>query len=401
MSAIGAAPEQILEAARSLDAWGWARNWQGSDPYDGLNTSRLLTPLKGSWRGRQALMQVVKRSPVNLRPALGVRSGPNAAALAWVLSAYAAADLHPANEQRQRQTEILTRLLDLRLAGWDDPCWGYHYDMQSRFLHYTSTTPNVIATSFAAGALLDLYERDVDADLLDLAEGAGRFLVASITQTSDPPGAYFGYHVGDASPVHNANLHVAAVLARIAAHTGNAKWMAAAREGAVWSLARQRDDGSWPYGELSNLGWVDGFHTGYVLDSLQTCWDAGMDLDLEGPWRKGLAYWRSRMFLPDGTPRYFSTSTYPIDAQSVAQGMQTLARAAAHDPSCLEDTQRVFAYSQRCMRRRDGAYFFQRRRFWVNRVPHVRGANAEMLLGFARLIAAQNQSAQDRGQGAP
>jgi hypothetical protein len=384
--------ERTVQAARSLDAWGWARDWQGSDPYDGLNTTRVLTPLKGSWRGRQVLMQVVKRSPVNLRNVLKVRSGPNAAALAWILSAYSAADLHPAGLQRQRRDEILGRLLDLRLTSWDEPCWGYHYDMQSRFLHYTSTTPNVIATSFAAGALLDLYERTSDANLLDLAEGVGRFLISSITQTADPPGAYFGYHVGDASPVHNANLHVAAVLARISAQTSNAKWMAAARDGALWSVARQHKDGSWPYGELSNLGWVDGFHTGYVLDSLQTCWEAGMDLDLEGPWRKGLAYWRSRMFLPDGTPRYYSTSTYPVDAQSVAQGMQTFARAAAHDPSCLDDAERVFAYSQRRMHRRDGAYFFQRRRFWVNRVAHVRGANAEMLLGFARLIAAQQQA---------
>ncbi len=380
----------MLEAIRALEAWGARRGWAGSDPYDGLNTTRLLTPLKRHSRGRQALIQLVKRSPLDLRPLLGIRPAPNAAALAWVLSAYAQTDFLDPAEQAQRRRDVLGVLLALRSPGWDEPCWGYHFDMQSRVFFYPKTDPNAIATCYVGMALLDVVERDgPDPELLELAEGIGRFLVANVPQTPDPPGAFFGYLVGDRSPIHNSNLHVAALLARLSTHVDQPEWRAAAEEGVRWTVSRQRPDGSWPYGERPNLSWVDGFHSGYVLDSLLVCAEAGLDDGIEEAWRRGLAFWREHLFLDDGTPRYYSHSTHPIDAQCAAQGLQTLALAAARDPSCLAQAADVFDYTQRAMRRPDGAYVFQRRRRWVNRVPHVRGANAETFLGLARLLRAQ------------
>jgi hypothetical protein len=388
-SAPGTLADAVLEAIRSLDAWGVARDWMGSDPYDGLNTRRLLTPLKRHRRGRQALVQLVKRSPVNLRPLLGIDPGPNAAALAWVASAYAAADFMEPEEQERRLRRTIARIIGLRSPGLDEPCWGYHYDMQSRVFFYPKTDPNAIATTFVGMALLDARERLGDDSLLEMVHAVGRFLVAEVPQTEDPPGAFFGYLIGDRSPIHNSNLHVCAFLARAAGLLDEPGWLELAGRGAQWSLARQRRNGSWPYGERSNLAWVDGFHTGYVLDALRWCADMGVEGDCDGAWRRGLAYWREHLFLSDGTPRYYDDRTYPIDAQCVAQGLATFSVAAAHDPSCLVAAERVFVFAQRRMRRPDGSYQFQLRRRWANSVPHVRGANADILLGLGRLLAAQ------------
>jgi hypothetical protein len=41
------------------------------------------------------------------------------------------------------------------------------------------------------------------------------------------------------------------------------------------------------------------------------------------------------------------------------------------------------------MARGDGAYVFQRRQHWVNRVPHLRGGNADFVLGLGRLLRAE------------
>jgi hypothetical protein len=55
----------------------------------------------------------------------------------------------------------------------------------------------------------------------------------------------------------------------------------------------------------------------------------------------------------------------------------------------------VLAYAQRAMRRKDGAYVFQRRRHWVNPVAHLRGGNADLVLGLARLLRADSDRQDD------
>ncbi|KAF0234977.1 MAG: hypothetical protein FD167_4634, partial [bacterium] len=55
--------------------------WQGYDPYDGLNSS-LYPLIPDSKILRIALIQLVKRSPINFRPLLGIEKGENPKALA-------------------------------------------------------------------------------------------------------------------------------------------------------------------------------------------------------------------------------------------------------------------------------------------------------------------------------
>jgi hypothetical protein len=69
----------------------------------------------------------------------------------------------------------------------------------------------------------------------------------------------------------------------------------------------------------------------------------------------------------------------------VAQGIQTFALAGDVAHAC-----KVFDWSQRHMRRSDGAYVFQRRRRWANRTPHVRWTAAPMLTALAHLVESQS-----------
>jgi hypothetical protein len=173
---------------------------------------------------------------------------------------------------------------------------------------------------------------------------------------------------------------VCALLARLSGHTGDDRLRAAAAAGAAYTVAHQRPDGSWPYGELPHLDWVDNFHTGYVLECLWICRDTGE----AGPaLERGLDYYRDALFLEDGTPKYKPDSTYPVDSQCVAQAIQTFARTGL-----LEDAWRTFDFAQRRMRGRDGLFAFQRRRLWTNRTPHVRWTVAPMMLALAHLLEA-------------
>jgi hypothetical protein len=379
-----------IALARRLSHWVAERDWRGTDPYEGLNASRpLLSALKRTPLGRRLLIQSVKHSPVDLRPILGIRPSPNAASVAWVVSALARNGFLDPEEARGMLTDALRCLDGLRLPESPEPCWGYPFDVQSRVFFYSRRQPNTIATAFAGHALLDAHAFAGDDGLLDKARGAGRFFLRRVPQTGTREGAYFGYLPGDRTPIHNSNLLAASLLARLSAISSPDvdEFGSAAAAAVRYSTVRQRADGSWPYGETPALGWVDNFHTGYVLDALRRCVDAGVASEgAHAAWRRGIAHYRRTFFLPDGAPRYYANRLFPIDAQSVAQGMQTLSLAAPHDASSAQQAWIVFEFARRRMLRTDGLPIFQRRRLWSNRTPHFRWVVAPLLLALSHLL---------------
>lgn len=377
---------RVAETARALEQWGAARGWQGTDPYDGLNATRLVTPLRRGVLGRRVITQAVKRSPLDLRPLLGIPPGHSAAALAHVVAAYARGGFLAPEEQEARLSAAVAQLDAERSSAFEEAAWGYHFPVQTRVLFYPRGAPNTIATAFAGLALLDAHEQSGDERLLRTAVQAGEFFLRHVPQTEAAPGAYFGYLLGDRTPIHNANMLVCALLARLAARTGGQRFTDAAQAGVVYTVTRQRPDGSWPYGEEPHLAWVDNFHTGYVLEALMTCEQAGLGGELGGAIDRGLAFARRELFLAEGTPKYTPSSTFPVDAQCVAQAIQTFALAAHRDPANRALAWRVFAVAHG-MRRRDGAFVFQRRRWWTNATPHVRWVAAPMLLALTHLLA--------------
>lgn len=375
------------DALRALERWGRARDWAGTDPYDALNATRLPRPLRASVLGRRVATQAVKRSPLNLRPLIGVPPGRNAAAVADVLAAYSrrAGDWLPEDERRARAGRAVDWLEELRSPGYDEPCWGYHFDVQTAVLRYPRASPNTIATAFAGMALIDAHEAFGDERALALGRGAAEFFLAHVPQTAAEPGAYFGYLPVDSTPIHNASMLVCALLARVHAVQAGPRVAAAIERGVAWCQAHQRADGSWPYGERDDLGWVDGFHTGYVLECLMACAAAGVGGVDAAVVERGLDYYRRELFEADGTPKYYPHETYPIDSQSVSQGIKTFALAGD-----LDHAFKVFDWSQEHMRRGDGSYVFQRRRRWANRTPHVRWTAAPMLVALAALVEASS-----------
>ncbi len=385
----GATPTRaaVVHAAQVLDQWGRSRDWCGSDPYDALNATRLSSPLRRTATGRRILTQVVKRSPIDLRGPLGIPPGRSAAALAWVASAYARDDGTISGDPVKHLGDALQGLGELRLAAYSEPCWGYHFDVQTRVFFYPRVTPNTIATAFAGHALLDGYARSGDPRWLELASGTADFLLAHVPATAGSQGSFFGYLIGDRTPIHNASLLICSLLARLARETASAELAHSAAQGVAYTVAHQRPDGSWPYGEQPGLSWIDNFHTGYVLEALMRCRAAGIGgSDLDAALERGLAFYRRELFCDDGAPKYYPGSLYPIDAQCVAQGIQTFAIAASLEPGYADWAWRVAGFALARMRRRDGAFIFQRRRLWSNRTPHVRWCQAPMLLALAHLL---------------
>src|SRR5260370_28460275 len=124
-------------------------NWAGYDPYDALNSPIFEKVwFLDSRIPRIALTQLLKRSPVNLRPTLGVPKTQNPKAIALFLSAFtkvAAAGIADYGHHRTYLTERLEELRSCDRCYW---CWGYSFPWQTRTVIVPSGTPNLVCTAF-------------------------------------------------------------------------------------------------------------------------------------------------------------------------------------------------------------------------------------------------------------
>jgi len=365
----GGLTHAIEDAVARIRAWGEARDWKGYDPYDGLNTPAAPLLSLGTKLGRRLLTQVVKRSPLNLRPALRIRPDWNPKALGLVASAYARLWAATGDESARREAERWLTWLEQHHSGDSSGLgWGYHFDVETRFFSYPRGSANTIATSFVARAFLDGHELLAEERWREPALAAARYLHFNMLADE----GYFRYLPRERELVHNANLLACAVLTR-AGH------LDPVRKSLEISLRAQRDDGSWPYAEGQRGSWVDNFHTAYVLESLAAC--EPVFPEVGSALERGLSFWERELFLPDGTPKYDVGHVYPIDAHCYASAIDTWVAAGRLEPAL-----RTASLLVERMIDPSGYAWFQERRFWTNRVPFVRWTTAPSFSALAGVL---------------
>nr|MDQ3935388.1 hypothetical protein [Actinomycetota bacterium] len=237
-----------------------------------------------------------------------------------------------------------------------------------------------VATAFAAHALMDVAEACDEPRLAELALEAVDYAAAELVVERDGE-RWFGYYAGSTSAIHNSSLLLASVFAR-ALEPGDPRLEPAA-DAVRFTIARQRDDGSWPYGEEPSLAWVDGFHSAYNLDALDRWHVATGDDQARAAVERGLALYLDRLLDPDGAARASLERRHPVDVHACATAITTLARLAASGWDTLDRAGAVLDWTLANMRRRDGRFAFQRHRFHRNPVPYVRWGDGHMMVALA------------------
>jgi hypothetical protein len=425
--------EAVYESAR---AWGRAHDYAGHDPFDALN-SRLFqsTPFKRSRLARLAWTQILKRSPVNLRPLALVPRGRNSKGTALFALAALSRFRSTRDARHSREArELLDGLLAARVrspGGFG--AWGYNFDWQGRAFYAPRGTATVVPTAFAVRALAegvaaldasneegaraaegksgDEARRDADAaKYVEAAREACDFILRDLNRGDEgDEEVCFSYTPLDRTRVFNASLLAGEALAQVGALTGERELTAHALRAASYVVRRQREDGSWAYGADSYQTWADNFHTAFVLTSLariiKTC---GAELEglvaknssvekksacadeMRRAVSRGYEFWRSSFFLADGWPKYYHRSAHPADAHSAGASLVACAELVDIEPDALELARRVARWSVRELFDRRGFFYYQKRRLYTVRAPFMRWSQGWMVYGLARLLEMMN-----------
>jgi len=365
--------EAAVDTCRELIGSAAAMSWRGPDPYDGL-----LHPwpgvLRGGRRRRQAIVQLHARAPFDVRRLYGRREHPRIAK-ALALFGQAALRLEAVSADAQTRAHgrrALSLLADDRSGG---AAWGYPFDVQTRWSFYPAGAPNAVVTSFAGSALGEAGRELPDAGFAERAAGAAGWV---LERAFDERSGSFSYHEHSDTVIHNANLLAARLVWNELGSEEPAR--AAVRRAVERSLAAQRPDGTWQYGEGPGLEWNDSFHTGFVLLSLVELRD--VDPAVADALTRGAAVYAERFFGPRGQARLWPDRELPEDAHAAGTGLSTLAalrRLGLVDPALLaRATARVVTSTIR-----DGHAVWRRGRWGTIRVPYIRWCDAHVALGLA------------------
>lgn len=380
--------ENVETALRRLERYCRSQDYAGWDLFDGLNSEVLrATPLDRSRLVRLIWIQAFKRSPVNLRRVLRVPKGENPKGLALFASAYMA--LGDMNQGKN----LLDRVMGLCCAGYAGMSWGYNFDWQSRAFFVKEGTPNLVTTVFVANSCLDYFESSGEERYLAFADRSCEFMLRNMVLHEDESTLCFRYIPGENAVIHNAYMLGAALLGRVYKHNGNPRLLEASTKAMQRAIQAMRPDGAWPYGERHHHRFVDNFHTGFNLVSLKQWMEDTGDTTWNQEIRAAYDYWLNNFFLANGCPKYYDTSLYPIDVHCSAQGVVTCLRLREFDNRSLDLAQRIADWTISNLQDDKGYFYCQKKRWFTNKIPYVRWAQAWMLYALA-LLSAHMQSSK-------
>jgi hypothetical protein len=363
---------RIRHALRALYRWATKQDFLGHDPHD-LLTSPLLRGVKSPFL-RLAAVQLGRRSPINLHTLFSVPRAENPKALALFIMGLLRAREAVVPDWKAEAEKLGERLLASQHMNGG---WGYAFPWQSRTHFLPANTPNIVTTSFAGTALIELYGHAPSPKLLEAIQQTAKYIVS--LKTGFPA---FGYAENDPQIVFNASLLGAEFLLKAGKLLSNSEYIVLSRTASEFVADHQREDGGWDYGLEPSQKWEDSFHTGFVIVSMKCIADIVGDNRLAESALRGFEYYRKTFLERDFAIRYFPGKRYPIDAHALGQAMVTFEKFGDH-----ETASKIAERAISNMKSPSGYFYYQKHRLFTNKIPYLRWSDAWMFLGLSSVTS--------------
>lgn len=376
----------LQESVFKLEHYARERQYKGYDPYDALRSPFFKLPLLSSNKLiRFGTQQLVKRSPLNLRPLLLVPKGLNPVTLGLFIQGYSYLSVvDPENRQDYYQLihQLTSRLESLVPKGYSGVCWGYDFDWEARHAKIPAYQPTVVATGIVSNGLYHAWKITGMNRLKRLVISAADFVSKDLKRTYKGNSFCFSYSPFDTQQVLNASMKGVRLLSQVYSINQDYRLKQEADLAARFVINHQREEGFWSYSLAKQGGWVDNYHTGYILDCLdeyiEHCHGANYDEHLY----LGYQFYKNHFFSSDGRPAFYSDNIYPADCTAAAQSILTLSRFGDH-----EMAEKTALWTIRNMQAENGSFYFRKFKNYTIKTPFMRWSNAWMFAALSYLIS--------------
>lgn len=221
------------------------------------------------------------------------------------------AKLHNEEKYYERAVHFLEVLQQTRCRNYENYCWGYPFDWETRGGLGTikEGTPLITTLPYVYEAFSQAYAIDNHPKWLRIMESIAEHALRDYREIeTGPDAASCAYTPAPSDPcgVVNASAYRAFLLTKAGIELSEPRYLEVARRNLNFVLASQNSDGSWYYAIDGKRDFVDHYHTCFVLKALAkveqlTGWpECGRAIE------RGVGYYVENLFDERGLPLPFS-----------------------------------------------------------------------------------------------
>ena len=388
--------KKIKESLLKLEKYVSNNDYSGIDPYDALNSKKLLKI--NNKLLRVMITQFFVYSPIDFRSFFNIKPDKNPKAIGLFLSSYCSLyriGLINKNDFEDITSRLVDYLLKNKSKGYSGYCWGFNFNWQDISRFAKKRLPTIVVTSYVGNSFLDSYEITGEKKYKNIAKSICGFILEDLNITKTEEGVCFSYTPIDEHIVHNANCLGAAFISRVYNITKDKKLLDYSKKAFDFSLSCQKDDGSWPFSmnvlnkkERKQLD----FHQGFILESLSNFikYVKPDDQKYKKALLKGSEFYFNHQFDQEGRSYWRLPFRCPIDIHHQAQGIITGCKLyeTFHDKYYLNLSEKIAKWTMTNMQEESGYFHYQKWPFLINKIPYMRWGQAWMMLSLTILLEA-------------
>jgi hypothetical protein len=336
---------------------------------------------------------------------------PSARRLFWKPQRFPIADAHYAmaflflarvyNDEKyyRRAAGFLGILEQTRCKGYEHYCWGYPYHWETLRGTIREGTPLITTVPYVYEAFKQAHEMDQNDRWLRIMQSIAQHAYCDYKDIDTSPTASTCSYTPDPRDsirVVNANAYRAFLLMSAALDFADDRYKQVAQRNLNFVLEAQNLDGSWCYATDGQRGFIDHFHTCFVLKALAKIEILTGDSRCRNAIERGVDYYLRNLFDERGLPRPFSRPPRLIVyqrelydyAECVNLGTLLKGRFPGFDDALATALRNILTVWQNA----DGSFRSRQLVFGWDDTPMHRWSQSQMFRSLCQLLSVETQS---------
>lgn len=375
---------RITEIIKKCEEYIIKNEYISYDLFDALSNGFINKITKGSQLLRRIAIQIGSRSPIDLHW-LGMKKMLHTKTISDLLWFYSVNNGKKKTREINFFFELLIQKKIPKVYGW-----GLNFPYATRFIDAGAEMPNLYNTANAGISLCYSFPYLSDknkAIAKEAINGVVKFIETDLGYIDENSKGWYIYYPDQNYPVYNVNALAVYFLAFVKKIGLNNPEFLDKRIRVLINLLseEQEDNGSWYYSRSLKGKWIDGFHTGFILESLAFASNEGYEKELSKILQKGWAFYLDKMFTPEGYAKYFLQSNkYPIETQNYAQAIQTLSNIGKWlNWNQKELLSKVIKISIENLYDSSGFFYYKKTKYFTYKKPYLRWSVTPMMLALS------------------